>query len=204
MFRFDGSVRRAQAECRRLPRRIAAHAQSRLAGVHAVFLSPRARPPTRSPVVNQTFTASRHHRGGHRGSLDHVQMASGEGGKKSQIARTPHSGLAQHLPVDCSPSRARPPIRAADAAAGNRFLLGRPSAARRSVGAGACRAQRSTRRLDLAAWAEPQGRIAHEFPNAAGALPGTRLRERSGILLRVRTTGLSVRLACGSLGCRPQ
>jgi len=48
---------------------------------------------------------------------DYVQMARGENGKKSEVTRSPHQGIAAHLSIGCSISRAWPSIRAADAAA---------------------------------------------------------------------------------------
>jgi len=51
------------------------------------------------------------------GDADYVQMARGEGGKKSPVARASHQGIAAHLSVGRSVSGAQPSIRAADAAA---------------------------------------------------------------------------------------
>jgi hypothetical protein len=48
---------------------------------------------------------------------DYVQMARGENGKKSEVTRSPHQGIAAYLSIGCSVSRAWPSIRAADAAA---------------------------------------------------------------------------------------
>ena len=61
---------------------------------------------------------------------DHVQMARGEGRKKSEVASSPHQGIAAHLSIGCSISRARPPICAADATARDQFVLGRTSTSR--------------------------------------------------------------------------
>ena len=62
----------------------------------------------------------------------------------------------------------------------------------------------ATQRLDLAAWQQPQDRIARHIPNAARALSRACSHARPRFLLRVRTTGVSLRLACRSLGRRRQ
>ena len=54
----------------------------------------------------------------------YVKMASGKGGKEPAIGSTPHQGLADYLPTGRFISSARPAVRASDAAACNRFVLG--------------------------------------------------------------------------------
>ena len=129
---------------------------------------------------------------------DYVQMARRESGKKSEFARSPHQGIAAHLSIGCSISCACPPIRPADAAARDRFVLGRASTSRRSPGARACCPQRSAERLELAS--RRQERVASHIPDATRAFSGTRIRAGSRLLLRVRATDLSLRLACRSVG----
>jgi hypothetical protein len=58
--------------------------------------------------------------------------------------------------------------------------------------------------LELEARPRPQERITSHNPNATCALSRTRIRARSRILLRLRATGLSLRLACRSVGHRRQ
>jgi hypothetical protein len=64
---------------------------------------------------DEDFTARWHH--AVDSGADYVQMARGENGKKSEVTRSPHQGIAAHLSIGCSISRAWPSIRAADAAA---------------------------------------------------------------------------------------
>ena len=58
------------------------------------------------------------------GEADYVQMARGEGGKKSPVARASHQGIAARLSIGRSVSGAQPPVRAADAAPRDRFRIG--------------------------------------------------------------------------------
>ena len=46
--------------------------------------------------------------------------------------------------------------------------------------------------------------VGNDIPNTAGAISRTRIRPWPRILLHMRTTGLSLRVACGSLGLRRQ
>ena len=52
------------------------------------------------------------------------------------------------------------------------------------------------------AWATAAERNTGHIPNATGALPRTRVHSGSRILLRVRSAGLSLRLACRSVARR--
>ena len=74
-----------------------------------------------------------------------VRVARPESGTKSPIGRAPHQSIAADFSAARVAARARPPVRAADAAAGDRFLLARASAARRSPGAGAGGQERRAR-----------------------------------------------------------
>jgi hypothetical protein len=78
---------------------------------------------------DEGFTARWHHAVDFPGA-DYVQMARGEGGKEPPLACPPNQGFAAHLSTCCFISRAWPPIRTADAAARNRFVLGRTSTSR--------------------------------------------------------------------------
>src|SRR5580704_10536048 len=76
-------------------------------------------------------------------------MARPESGKKSPIGRASSARLAADFSRKRIAARARPPVRAANAAARDRLLLARASAARRSAGAGARGQERRARHLDL-------------------------------------------------------
>src|SRR5580704_2468689 len=99
-----------------------------------------------------------------------VDVARAENGTKSPIGRAPHQGLAADFSADRVAARARPSVRAADAAAGDRLLLARASAARRTPGAGAGRQERCARRLDMAPRRQAQKRLAGDVPDAARSL----------------------------------
>src|SRR5262245_20153284 len=106
---------------------------------------------------------------------------------------------------DFSSRGAQPRIGAAldtaDATARDRQLLARSSDPRRPPGARARRLERSAGRLALADWRQgPAGELSH----GARALPRAPLCTRSGLLLHLRPTGVSLRLAPRPVGRRPQ
>ena len=143
---------------------------------------------------DKSFTAWGHYGVGAAGRL--CQMDSRESRWKSPVARTPRECFAGHLSIGCSISGALPPVPAANTAARDRLLLERPSNSRRSPNARARSLKRSTEWLELAAreWTE---RITSVLSNAALRLTRTSIWQ---VLLCVRSTCLSFRLAPGSLG----
>src|SRR5580698_3786789 len=118
-----------------------------------------------------------------------VDLAGPESGKKSPIGRASSARLAADFPGERIAARARPLVRAADAATGDRFLLARASAARRSAGAGARGKERRARRMDLAPGRQSQERIAGDIPHSARALSRSQIRAGSRLLLRLRSAG---------------
>jgi hypothetical protein len=72
------------------------------------------------------------------------------------------------------------------------------------IGAGAGAPQRSACRLDMAHFGQSPQRIAGDVPLASGALSRARFFSRPRFLLRMRAEGLSLRLACRSVGCGPE
>src|SRR5580698_1148200 len=133
-----------------------------------------------------------------------VDLAGPESGKKSPIGRASSARLAADFPGERIAARARPLVRAADAATGDRFLLARASAARRSAGAGARGEERRARHLDLASRRQAQERPAGDVPDAAGPVSRNQIWARSRILLRLRSAGVPFRLARRSVGRRPE
>jgi hypothetical protein len=132
----------------------------------------------------------------------HVQVERGESGKKSEVARAPQQGVTKYLSFGCSFSRPWPPVRTTHATPRNRFVLGRASTSRRSPGACARCPQWSTKRLELAPRRQSQGRTAGHVQNTTRTLSGTGICAWSRLLLRVRPTRLSLRLARRSVGGR--
>src|SRR5262249_15526646 len=151
---------------------------------------------------DEGFTASMATCGQSR-QAEYVQMASREGGTKSSVAGASQQGIATHFSIGRAVLGTWPPFRAANAAASGRLVLARPSYPRRSAGACACSSERSAQQLVMAARRQRQAWIADHISNAPRALSRTRIQPRLGILLRVRTAGLSLRLACRSVGQRP-
>src|SRR6202051_3766120 len=137
------------------------------------------------------------------GGMD-VHVARPESGTQSPIGRAPQQSIAADLSAARTAARPQPSVRAAAAAAGDRFLLARPSAPRRSPGAGAGRQERGARQLDLAPRREAQERFAGYVPDPAGALSRNPIFPRARFLLRLRSTGFPFRLACRSVGQRPE
>jgi len=129
-----------------------------------------------------------------RAGAVHVELARPKGGKKSAIGSSPQQGIASGLSTSRTVSRSCAPLHTADAAARNRVVLGRSSTSGRSPGASACGAQPTAQPLDLAAWG-PQERPAFHVPHATRAVPRSRTFAGPWILPRVRSTGLSLRLA---------
>jgi hypothetical protein len=132
----------------------------------------------------------------------HVGMGGREGGKKSAIHCPPHEQITADLPVRGSASRAEPPVRAAHAEACDRFILAGASHSCRPFGPRTRGTQRRPERLVLAARRRPKE--GEHVPNATRTVPGGSVRKRSRMLLRVRTAGLSLRVACGSMGSGTQ
>src|SRR4029077_3439090 len=133
-----------------------------------------------------------------------VDLARPENGTKPSVGRAPYQSLAADFSAARAAARARPPVRAADAAAGDRFLLARASAARRSPGAGAGGKERRARDLDLAPRRQAQARLGGDVPDTAGALSRSRICARPRFWLRLRPAGFPLRLACRSVGQRPE
>jgi hypothetical protein len=109
-----------------------------------VFSFPNALLPTPNPTdvwvrrevsaaVEVEWTANtsdfRLHDASRRGE-SYVGLARAQGGEKSAIAWASQQGFANHLSIGRSVSGAQPPLRAADAAACNRIVLGRASTPR--------------------------------------------------------------------------
>src|SRR5947209_8427550 len=92
----------------------------------------------------------------------------------------------------------------ADAAACDRQLLARASAARRSPCARACGAQRRTAGLDLADQIRSRRRSAGKLPHAARALSRKGIFARPGLVLRLRPAGVPAWLARRLVGPRPE
>src|SRR5580700_7161149 len=133
-----------------------------------------------------------------------VDVAGPESGAKSPIGRASHQSIAADFSAARVAARARPSVRAADAAAGDRLLLARASAPRRSPGAGARGQERRARRLDVVPRRQAKDRLAGDVPDTAGALSRNQICARSRLLLRLRSTGFPFRLACRSVGRRPE
>ena len=130
---------------------------------------------------------------------DYVQMGRGEGRKKSPVARAPHERIAGPLSVGRPSSGACPSVRAADAAARDRFVLERTSHTCGTPRAGACCEERCPNRLALASRHWPE-QFTALLSNTARALSRTFIHQRTWVLPCVRATRLSLRLACRSLG----
>src|SRR5580704_17284142 len=133
-----------------------------------------------------------------------VDVARPESRTKSPIGRAPHQSIAADLSAARVAARARPAVRAADATAGDRFLLAGASVARRTLGAGAGDKERCARRLDMALGRQPQERLAGDVPNPAGALSRDQICARPRLLLCLRSAGFPFWLACRSVGRRPE
>lgn len=123
-----------------------------------------------------------------------VGLAGAKGGKKSAIACPSNQGFASDISTSRTVPCSCPPVRATDATACHRVILGRPSNSSGPPSASTRGSQSGALRMDLAARG-PQKRLAFHVPHAPRAVPRNRSRNRSGILLRVRSTSLSPRLA---------
>src|SRR5580693_3996709 len=99
-----------------------------------------------------------------------VDVARPESGTEPPIGRAPHQSLTADFSAARVAARARPSVRAADAAAGDRLLLACASVARRTPGAGAGGQKRRARPLDVAPRRQAQERLAGDVPDTAGAL----------------------------------
>ena len=95
--------------------------QARVLSPRASFVKVASRPPN-DHVGDEDFTTRWHHPADC--GTDHVQVARGDSGEKSQVADAPQQGVTKHFSFGCSISRRRPPIRAAYATSGNRFHIG--------------------------------------------------------------------------------
>ena len=122
-------------------------------------------------------------------------------GEEPTIPRPPQQIFAGDLSGSGFDPRLGAAVHAADAAACRRCLLARASGARRSPGAGAGRAQRRARGMELALGNRCGRRSADEFPQPAGSLSGAGARAGARVLLHLRPAGLPPRLARGSVGC---
>ena len=115
-----------------------------------------------------------------------------------------NKALPEVFPAAGAHPCARPPLHPADAAAGGRLLLARPSGARRPARPRAGGEDRRARRLDLAARLRPRQGSAGHVPRSRRALSREEAPPRPGLLLRVRPAGVCVRLASRPVGARAE
>src|SRR5262245_21128843 len=134
----------------------------------------------------------RHHPGPRSRGRNDVGVA---GRKEPASAEAAEQGAAG----DLSGARAHPRPGAlldpGHAAPRDRLVLARPSGSRRPAGACAGGEKRDSGRLVVAARFRAARRPARHLPGSAHALSRAGSRPRTGLLLRVRTAGLSPRLA---------